>query len=54
MPDAAAFSAPNAKAFLKNLELLAGTTGKLEELTRVLSAVLHPISEPRARAALPA
>ncbi len=36
-----AFSAPNAKGFLKNLRMLAGTTDKAEGLKKVVSAALR-------------
>jgi len=38
-----AFSAPNAKAFLANLSLLAGTTDKIGGLKKVLSAALQGV-----------
>ena len=41
MVNGPAFAAPTAKAFLKNLKLLAGTTDKAEGLKKVLSAVLR-------------
>ena len=41
MIDAPAFSAPDAKGFLKSLKLLAGTTDKGEGLKKALSAVLR-------------
>lgn len=43
LADAPVFSAPNAKAFLGNLKLLAGTTDKAEGLKKVLSAALRGV-----------
>ena len=40
-----AFSAPNAKAFLANLKLLASTTNKMEGTKKVLSAALRPVEK---------
>jgi hypothetical protein len=43
MVNGPAFAAPTAKAFLKNLKLLAGTTDKAEGLKKVLSAALRGV-----------
>ena len=43
MVNGPAFAAPTAKAFLKNLELLAGTTDRAEGLKKVLSATLRGV-----------
>lgn len=43
MVNAPSFNAPNLKAFLKNLKLLAATTDKSEGLKKALSAVLQTV-----------
>ena len=43
MVNAPAFGAPNGKAFLANLKLLAGTTDKIEGLKKLVSSALQPI-----------
>jgi hypothetical protein len=45
MVNGPAFAAPNAKAFLANLKLLAATTDKAEGLKKAVSAALQPIEK---------